>query len=91
MWLSKISTEDKMVVWENKTAAQQTWAELDTYFTEKWLECKQYSATMAKQSCFKETALLAQDTAAAEDKGESQAMLFAMLQEQHDRQIVAMT
>jgi hypothetical protein len=35
--------------------------------------------------------LLAQETAAAEDKGESQAMLFATLQEQHNRLIVAMT
>jgi hypothetical protein len=46
---------------------------------------------MAKQLHFKEAALLAQETAAAEDKGKSQAMLFAMLQEQHDRQITAMT
>jgi hypothetical protein len=36
-----------MVTWENKTAALQTWAELQTYFTKKWLEHKQYSATMA--------------------------------------------
>jgi hypothetical protein len=36
-----------MVAGENKPAAQQTWGELQTYFTEKWLECKQYSATMA--------------------------------------------
>jgi hypothetical protein len=28
-------TEDQMVAWENKTAAQQTWAELQTYFTKK--------------------------------------------------------
>ena len=46
---------------------------------------KQYSATTAKQSRFKEAALLAQETAAAEEEGESQAMLFAMLQEQHDK------
>jgi hypothetical protein len=91
IWQSEMFTEDQMVVWENKTAAQQTWAELQTYFTEKWLERKQYSATMAKQLYFKEAALLTQETAAAEDKGKSQAMLFAMLQEQHDRQIAAMT
>ncbi len=35
--------------------------------------------------------LLAQETAAAEEQVKSQAMLFAMLQEQHDRQIAAMT
>ena len=91
MWNSEMFTEDQMVAWENRTAAQQTWAALQTYFTDKWLERKQYSATTAKQSRFKEAALLAQETAAAEEEGESQAMLFAMLQEQHDKQIAAMT
>ncbi len=91
MWQSEMFTEDQMVVWENKTAAQQTWAELQTYFTKKWLERKQYSTRTAKHSHFKEAALLAQETAAAEDKGKSQAMLFAMLQEQHGRHIAAMT
>jgi hypothetical protein len=33
--------EGQMVAWDNKTAIQQTWAELQTYFTKKWLECKQ--------------------------------------------------
>jgi hypothetical protein len=91
MWNSEIFTEDQMVAWENRTAAQQTWAALQTYFTNKWLERKQYSATTARQSRFKEAALLAQETAAAEEEGESQAMLFAMLQEQHNKQIAAMT
>jgi hypothetical protein len=45
----------------------------------------------AKQLHFKEAALLAQETTAAEDKGKLQAMLFAMLQEQQDRLIAAMT
>jgi hypothetical protein len=48
MWQSEIFKEDQMVAWENMPAAQQTWAELQTYFTKKWLECKQYSAMMAK-------------------------------------------
>jgi hypothetical protein len=90
MWNSEMFTEDQMVAWENRSAAQQTWADLQTYFTDKWLERKQYSATTAKQSRFKEAALLAQETAAAEEEGESQAMLFALLQEQHDKQIAAM-
>jgi hypothetical protein len=88
---SEMFTEDQMVAWVDKSASQQTWAKLKTYFTKKWLECKQYSATMAKQSCFKKAVLIAQETAAAEDKGKSQAMLFAMLQEQHDTQIAVMT
>jgi hypothetical protein len=46
---------------------------------------------MAKQSCFKKAALLAQETAAAKEEGKSQAIVFVMLQEQHDRQIAAMT
>ncbi len=51
IWHSKIFMEDQMVAWENKTAVQQTWVELQTYFTEKWLECKQYSVMIiAKQS-----------------------------------------
>jgi hypothetical protein len=91
MWQRKMFMEDQMGAWENKTAAQQTWAELQTYFTKKWLECKQYFATMAKQLRFKEAVLLAQETAAAEDEGKLQAMLFAMLQEQHNKKIVAMT
>ncbi len=67
------------------------WAALQMYFTNKWMERKQYSVKTTKQSSFKEAALLAQETAAAEEEGESQAMLFAMLQEQHDKQIAAMT
>jgi hypothetical protein len=35
MWQSKMFTEDQMVAWENKPRAQQTWAALQAYFTEK--------------------------------------------------------
>ena len=89
MWQSEMFTEDQMVAWKNRTSATQTWAELQTYFTEKWLERKQYSAT-TKQSRFKEAALQAQEAAAAEEEGETQAMLFAMLQDQHTKQIAQM-
>ena len=68
-----------------QTVAQQKWAALQTYFKDKWLERKQYSATTAKQLRFKEAVLRAQETAAAEEEGELQAMLFVMLQEQHDK------
>ncbi len=67
MWQSKMFTVDQMVAWENKPTAQQTYAALQAYFTEKWLECKQYSAMMAKQLRFKEAALLAQEKAAAKE------------------------
>jgi hypothetical protein len=90
MWQSEMFTEDQMLAWENKPVAQQTWANLQAYFTEKWLKRKQYSATTAKQSRFKEAVLLAQETAAAKEEGEKQALLFTMLQEQHDRQLATM-
>jgi hypothetical protein len=83
MWQSEMFTEDQMVAWENRTSATQTWTELQTYFTEKWLERKQYSATTAKQSPFKEAALQAQEAAAAEEEGETQAI-------QHTKQIAQM-
>ncbi len=51
---------------------------------------RQYLATMAKQLGFKEAALLAQETAAAKEEGETQAVLFAMLQDQHAKQIAKM-
>jgi hypothetical protein len=53
MWESEMFTEDQMVAWENRLAANQTWTNLQTYFTEKWQERHQYLAATAKQSCFK--------------------------------------
>jgi hypothetical protein len=90
MWESEMFTEDQMVAWENRPAADQTWANLQAYFTEKWLERCQYSAAMAKQSRFKEAALAAQEQAAVTEEGETQAMMFALLQEQHQSQLEAM-
>jgi hypothetical protein len=90
MWQSKMFREDQMVVWEDRGVMAQTWAALQTNFTEKWLERKQYLATTAKQSQFKEAALLAQETAAAEEEGKTQALLFAMLQDLHAKQIAQM-
>ncbi len=90
MWHSEMFTEVQMLLWENKTPAAQTWAALQAYFTEKWLKRKQYSATTAKQLRFKEAALRAQETAAAEEEGETQALLFTMLQEQHNKQMATM-
>ncbi len=90
MWQSEMFTEDQMVIWENRGAMAQTWAALQTYFTEKWLEWRQYSVATAKQSQFMETALLAQETAAAEEEGKTQGLLFAILQDQRAKQIVQM-
>ncbi len=81
MWESEMFTKDQIVAWENKPAAQQTWQLLQDYFTEKWLECRQYSQAMAKHLQFKDAALAAQEQAAVEDKGKAMAMMFALLQE----------
>ncbi len=48
MWESKMFTEDQMVAWENKPATAQTWQALQDFFTEKWLERRQYSQATAK-------------------------------------------
>ncbi len=90
MWASEMFTEEQILGWENKSMADQTWLNLQAYFTKKWLERKQYSAKTAKQSRFKEAALAAQEKEAAEAEGKTQAMLFAMLQEQHDKHIASM-
>jgi hypothetical protein len=90
MWERKMFTKDQMVAWENKTAAQQTWQNLQDYFTEKWLEHRQYLQATAKHSRFKDAALAAQELAAAEEEGETTAMMFTLLEEQHRAQLEAM-
>jgi hypothetical protein len=71
-----------MVAWANKTAAQQTWQNLQDYFTEKWLEQKQYLQATTKYVRFKDAALAAQELAAAEEEGKTTPMIFTLLQEQ---------
>lgn len=61
MWESKMFTEEQMLAWENKPAADQMWANLQAYFTKKWLESNQYLSSTAKQSRFKEAELAAQE------------------------------
>jgi hypothetical protein len=87
MWELEMFTKDPMVAWENKPTAQQTWQALQDFFTEKFLECRQYSQAMAKHSRFMDAALVAQEMAVAEGEGEMTAMMFALLQEQHRSQM----
>jgi hypothetical protein len=90
MWESKMFTEDQLVLWENKPTANQTWQALHDYFTEKWLERRQYSQATAKHSCCKDAALAAQEKVTTEEEGKALAMMFALLQEQHKMQLEAM-
>jgi hypothetical protein len=90
MWERKMFTEDQLVLWENKPSANQTWQALQDYFTEKWLERRQYLQATAKQSRLKGAALATQEQVAAEEEGKALAMMFALLQEQHKTQLEAM-
>jgi hypothetical protein len=83
MWENKMLTKYQMVAWENKPAVQQTWQALQDYFTEKWLERRQYLQATAKHLRFKDAALTAQEQAAVAEEGKTTAMMFALLQEQH--------
>jgi hypothetical protein len=47
-------------------------------------------AATAKQLRYKEAALAAQEQASAEEEGKTQAMMFALLQDQHKLQLMAM-
>ncbi len=76
-------TEDQLVLWENKPTTNQTWQALQDYFTEKWLERRQYLQATAMHSCFKDAALAAQEQVANKEEGKVSAMMFALLQEQH--------
>jgi len=83
-------TEEQLIAWDNQPDASKTWQALQDYFTEKWLERRQYSQATAKQSRFKDAALAAQEQAAAEEEGKASAMMFALLQEQHKMKMDAM-
>ncbi len=82
--------QDQLVLCENKPSTNQTWQALQDYFTEKWLECHQYLQVTAKESCFKDAALATQEQVAADEEGKASAMMFALLQEQHQTQLEAM-
>jgi hypothetical protein len=90
MWESEMFSKDQMVAWENKTAAQQTWQNLQDYFTGKWLEQRQYSQATAKHLRFKDAVLTAQELAAAEEERKTTTMMFTLLQEQHKTQLESM-
>ncbi len=87
---SKMFTKDQMVAWENNTAVQQTWQNLQDYFTEKLLEQRQHSQATKKHPGFKDAALAAQELAAAEEEGKTTAMMFSLLPDQQKAQLEAM-
>ena len=80
-------TKDQMVAWENKTAVQQIWQNLQDYFMEKWLEQRQYMQATTKHSHVKDAALTVQELVGAEEEGKTTVMMFTLLQEQHKAQL----
>ncbi len=63
---------------------------LQDYFTEKWLEQRQYLQATAQHLHFKDAALAAQELAAAEEEGKTTTMMFALLQDQRKAQLETM-
>jgi hypothetical protein len=57
---------------------------------EKWLEQRQYPQATVRQSWFKDAALAAQELATAEEEGETTALMFVFLQDQHKVLLKAM-
>jgi hypothetical protein len=78
MWDSGQFTSKQMHKWENKAAADKTWDNIKAYFTQQWQEQQAYNKMTAKQSAFKEAAMLAKEVEAAEQ----QAQIFVLMQTQ---------
>jgi hypothetical protein len=76
MWESGQFTSAQMNKWEKKPAADKTWANIKTYFTEKWQEQQAFNKMTAKQSAFKESAMLAKEAETAAQT----AQIFSLLQ-----------
>ena len=56
MWESEFFTDKFLIKWEKKEAANQTWANVKTYFTELYQSYTQYSKLLAKRTRFHKSA-----------------------------------
>jgi hypothetical protein len=83
MWDSGQFTSRQMSTWENRAAVDKTWTNIKDYFTQMWQEQQAYNKMTAKQSAFKEAAMLAKEAETAEQN----AQIFVLLQTQHDEQM----
>ena len=78
-----------MIKWEKKEAADQTWTNVETYFTEIYQSHTQYSKSLAKWSRFHESASNVKERENKKEENDAM-MMFAMTQEQHQEQLNAM-
>ena len=83
MWDSGQFTSKQMHTWENKPPVDKTWDNIKDYFTQQWQEQQAYNKMTAKQSAFKEAAMLAKEAEVAEQN----AQIFVLMQTQHDEQM----
>ena len=83
MWESGQFTSKQMHTWEKKPPADKTWDNIKDYFTEQWQEQQAYNKMTAKQSAFKEAAMLAKEAEMAEQN----AQIFTLMQTQHEEQM----
>ena len=91
MWNSGFFTEEKLIEWEKKAAADQTYANVETFFGELYHDHTQYSRATAKRARFNESANSIRDKKVAVEekvaKQDDAAMMFSMMAEQHQEQL----
>ena len=75
-----------MIKWEKKEAADQTWANVKTYFTELYQSHTQYIKSLDKRTRFHESASNVKDKENEKEENDATIML-AMIQEQHQEQL----
>jgi hypothetical protein len=79
-----------MIAWENKPPHSKPGRISRIASWKKPLEQRQYLQATTKHLRFKDAALTAKELAEAEEEGETTAMMFALLQDQHEAQLKAM-
>ena len=70
--------DKKLIKWEKKEAADQTWVNMKIYFTELYQNHTQYSKSMAKRSIFHESASNIKERENKKEESDA-TMMFAMM------------
>ena len=77
-----------MIKWEKKEAADQTWANVQIYFTELYQSHTQYRKSLAKRPRFHESASNVKERENKKEESDA-TMMFAMMHEQQQEQMNA--
>ena len=89
MWELEFFTDKNLIKCEQKEAANQTWENVKTYFTELYQIHTQYSKSPAKRTRFHESASNVKEKEHEKEENDT-TMMFAMMKEQHQEQLKAM-